>query len=254
MPGDYRVLASVYDTLGLVNYAQRLTPRLMDYILQTLDWAGRRIVVLGCGTGASIEYLIQYPYNVTGVDNSPEMLEVAQHKLNAAGLSLKWQQLDIRELGNRVGNADLVLALHVMNELNSLRDLEAVFANVHRILEPQKLFIFDMNTIQGLTEDGTAVGRMLYDDADSLTVFAANDYDYERQQQTTEYLIFQLRNESWSRQQARRVLKAFPVQAVASLLQRSQFTIRAILNDNLENHDPNHSNATRVIFVAEKPA
>lgn len=252
MPGDYRILAPLYDTIGLASYAQRMTPRLMDYVLQTLDWVGRRIVVLGCGTGASIEYLSHYPYNVTGIDNSPDMLEVAQRKLTVPGLSLNWQQLDIRELGNRVGSADLVLAIHVMNELNSLRDLEAVFTNVHRILEPQKLFIFDMITIQGLTEAGTAVGRMLYDDPNSLTVFAANEYDYERQQQITEYLIFQLHNDGWLRQDAKRVLKAFPVQAVASLLQRNQFTIRAILNDNLESHDPNGSIARRVIFVAEK--
>lgn len=253
MPGDYRVLAPIYDALGLANYTQRLMPRLMDYI-QALDWVGRRISVLGCGTGASIEYLSQYPYNVTGIDNSPDMLETAQRKLNDPGLNLKWQQLDIRDLGNRIGNTDLVLALQVMNELNSLRDLEAVFTNVHRILDPQKLFIFDMFTIQGLTEAGTAVGRMLYDDPDNLTVFAANEYDYERQQQTIRYLIFQLHNGGWLRQEAKRVLKAFPVQAVASLLQRNQFAIRAILNDRLENHDPNSSSGTRVIFVAEKSA
>jgi SAM-dependent methyltransferase len=249
VPGDYAVLAPIYDQISMGEFARIMTPRLIDYA-QHIDWLGRRIAVLGCGTGTSIEYLSQYPYTLIGVDSSPEMLAVARQKLDSSGMSLKWLQQDIRESGN-IGNADLVLALNVMNELNSLRDLEAVFGSAQRILEAGKLFLFDMYTVQGLTEEGNING-MIYDDAKNLTVFGRNEYDYERQMHTREFVIFQTQGDLWRRADAKRILRAFPVQAVASLLQRSGFNIKILLNMNLEMYEPGVSRAPRVIFVAER--
>lgn len=251
MPGDYAVLAPIYDEVGMSDYTQRLTPRLIDYA-QNIDWLGRRIAVLGCGTGTSIQYLAQYPYNITGVDNSPEMLEIARQKLGSPGISLRWLQLDIRDPGTQVGTVDLVLALNIMNELNSLRELETVFGGVQKMLDTGKLFIFDMITIQGLTEEGLAGNRLVYNNSQNLTVFTIGEYDYERQMHTSQYLIFRKGKSDWERTEARRILRAFPVQAVASLLQRSSFSLRAILNTNLEVYDPATSRAPRVLFVAEK--
>ena len=251
MPGDYAVLAPIYDQIGMGEFARQITPRLIDYA-QHIDWLGRRIVVLGCGTGSSIAYLSEYPYSLLAVDNSPDMLEAAKQRLDTPGLNLKWFQQDMRELGNNMGAADLVLALNVMNELNSLRDLEAVFGSVQRILEPTKLFMFDMFTVQGLSEDGSKGNGMVYDDTKGLTVFGSNEYDYERQMHTRQLLIFQRSGDLWRRSEAKLILRAFPVQAVASLLQRSGFSIKTLLNTGLETYEPGVSRAPRVIFVAER--
>jgi len=251
VPGDYAVLAPIYDQIGMGSFARNITPRLIDYA-QHIDWLGRRIIVLGCGTGASIQYLSEYPYTLIGIDNSPEMLEIARQKLDAPGLSLKWMQQDMRELQSNISAADMVLALNVMNELNSLRDLEAVFGSVQRILEPTKLFLFDMYTVQGLTEDGINGNGMVYNEPNTLTVFGSNEYDYERQMYTRQFLIFQRSSDLWQRAEAKRILRAFPIQAVASLLQRSAFNIKTILNTNLETYEAGVSRAPRVIFVAER--
>ncbi|MEZ4666786.1 MAG: class I SAM-dependent methyltransferase [Anaerolineae bacterium] len=251
MPGEYAVLASIYDEIGMSDLVNRLTPRLIDYA-QRIDWLGRRIVVLGCGTGASIAYLSQYPYTITGVDNSPEMLEVARDKIDTPDHSIKWLQLDIRDLGNQIPTADLVLALNVFNELSSLRDLEAVFANAQRVLEPGKLFIFDMLTLQGLAEAGTQGVEIIFNDPKSLNVFSSNDYDYERQVQTTDYIIYRQRNGNWVRSESKLIRRAFPVQAVSSLAQRNNFNIRTIMNANLEEIEVGTARTQRVIFFAEK--
>ena len=233
MPGDYAVLAPVYDITGMSDYVRRMTPHLMDYAQHT-DWLGRRILVLGCGTGASIEYLSNYPYAITGIDNSPEMLAIARQKLADPGLNIKWQQQDIREIGAQITAVDLVLALNVFNEMNNLRDLETAFTGVQKALDTGKLFLFDMMTVQGLTEDGLSGNKMLYDDPQALTVFTLKDFDYERQMETIQYLIFRQQGNLWQRSEAKRVLRAFPTQAIASLLQRSGFNMRAILNADLD--------------------
>jgi SAM-dependent methyltransferase len=251
VPGDYAVLAPVYDEIGMAAFAKNVTPALIDYA-QRIDWLGRRIVVLGCGTGASIEYLSQYPYTLMGVDIAPEMLAIARKKIEASGSSVKLFQQDIRELGANIGSGDMLLALNVMNELNSLRDLESVFTGAARILEKGKLFIFDMLTVQGLTETGVTGDNLIHNNPGRLTVVSSNDFDYERQMHTVQYLIFQREGDSWRRSEAKRILRAFPVQAVGSLLQRSGFNAGRILNANLEPYEPGISRAGRVVFVAEK--
>lgn len=252
VPGDYAVLAPIYDDIGMSEFARRMTPMVMDYALHT-DWLGRRIYVLGCGTGTSVEYLSQYSYAITGIDNSSDMLDIARRKLSDTGANVKWQQQDIRELNGQTALADLVLALNVMNELNSLRDLETVFTGVHHLLDSEKLFVFDLHTVQGLTEDGLSGDSIIHDDPNRLTVFASNDYDYERQMSTCRYIIFKREDEHWARSEAQRILRTFPVQAVASLLQRCGFTVNRILQLNFDTYEPGISTASRVVFIAQKP-
>lgn len=251
MPGDYATLAPVFDELGLADFARRMTGVLVDFAQQR-DWLGRRIVVLGSGTGASMDYLSNYMFTVTGVDNSPEMLEIAQRRFTDTNANLRWVQADMRELGDDTGTAEMVLALDVLNELNSLRDLEIVFANAARILEPGKLLMFDLYTIQGLTERGRS-GDALIADTDDLIAFSSNEYDYERQMVTTQYRIFRRQGDKWEHSRAQRVLRGFPVQAVASLLQRTGLKVSGIYQLNLEAYDPGVSQAARVIFLVEKP-
>lgn len=253
MAGDYAILAQVYDDIGLSAFSQRMTPLVMDFA-QHHDWLGRRVFDLGCGTGASIEYLSQYPYTITGIDSSPEMLAVAQKKVESAGVNVRWLQQDIREMAVQAGTVDMALALNVLNELNSLRDLETVFTLVQRLLEAGKLFIFDLFTVQGLAEEGSRGDYLLHDAPDRLTAMLRNQYDYERQMYTAHYLIFHRHDEGWQRLEARRILRAFPVQAVASLLQRCGFTVNHLVQPDLTPYEPGVSRASRVIFFAEKQA
>lgn len=251
MAGDYAILAQIYDDIGLSAFSRRMTPLLMDFAQQH-DWLGRRVFDIGCGTGASIEYLSQYPYTITGIDSSPEMLAAAQNKLESSGANVRWLQQDIRELSAQDGTADMVLALNVLNELNSLRDLEAVFARVHRLLEGGKLFIFDMFTVQGLAEEGNRSDLLLHDSPERLAVMLRSQYDYERQMHTAHYLIFHRASGAWERLEARRILRAFPVQAIASLLQRCGFAINHLIQPDFAPYEPSVSRSAQVIFFAEK--
>lgn len=254
MSGAYTDLAPIYDAVGLADFAAAMTPRLVDFA-QRHDWLGRRIVDLGCGTGAGLRWLAQHNYVAAGVDSAPEMLAQARAALAAGGsdgrsLNADLHQRDIRELGPDLAGTDLALALDVLNELNGLRDLEAVFQGVSAILNPGKLFIFDLHTAQGLAEMGLA-GAALQEMPD-LTVFTTSDYDYERQINERRYLAFQRAGAAWSRLEATRALRAFPAQAVATLLQRCGFQTSHVLDLNFGSFEPGVSRAARVVFVAEK--
>ena len=88
MSDDYAALAPIYDPLGMATFAETLTPRLIDFA-QSHDWTGRRAVDLGCGTGASVRWLANRGYNITGIDISPSMLNVAQESITGSGISFQ---------------------------------------------------------------------------------------------------------------------------------------------------------------------
>jgi 2-polyprenyl-3-methyl-5-hydroxy-6-metoxy-1,4-benzoquinol methylase len=249
---DYAVLGPIYDQIGMANFAETMTDRLLN-LAQRGEWMGRRILDLGCGTGGSMVWLAQRGYFVTGVDNAPLMVEIARAKLGQDDRHADYNlySRDIRGLGSDLGTFDMVLALDVLNELNSLRDLETVFKDVYALLNPGKLFIFDLYTIQGLTETGTSGEEIVHNSGD-LAVFCSNQYDYERQIHECQYLIFTRDQDVWLRSEASRVLKAFSVQVVAQLLQRCGFATMSVLHINFEPFDPNTSQAQRVIFMVEK--
>jgi SAM-dependent methyltransferase len=248
MPGDYSVLATIHDEIRLGEYARHITPRLIDFA-QRNDWLGRQVVDLGCGSGESIRWLAQHGYIVTGVDNSPAMLNIAKQVVASQGLNVNWQQQDILELSG-INHMDMALALDVMHELNSLRDLEQAFKNVNSILKPQKLFIFDVYTIEGLAER-SRIKDFLAHDGNGLAIYAQNHYDYERQIHEREFTIYHQKGDLWSRETAIRTLRAYPIQAVTALVSRCEFEVAHVLNANLSPHRPDDS-TERVIIIAQK--
>jgi SAM-dependent methyltransferase len=207
---------------------------------------------MGCGTGASARWLAGRGVNTTAVDISPEMLTQARASIDARGLGLTWKRGDIRALDSTYEPVDMVLALDVMNDLTSLRDLEATFNVAFRLLEPGKLLIFDLHTIEGLAERGRSSSEFIHDD-NRLSVFVRHDFDYERQTNTSGYIIFRRQEGLWNREDATQTLRGFPLTAVAALLQRCGFALRSLLNMNLEPFDPAASHANRVLFFAQKP-
>lgn len=252
MSADYAALANIYETVGMDDFAESITPRIFVYAQANFDWIGRRVLELGCGTGASARWLAGRGVNITAVDSSPDMLAQARASIDASGLGLTWKQGDIRSLDASYTSVDMVLAIDVMNDLVSLRDLEAVFNVAMRLLEPGKLFIFDLHTIEGLAERGRTNTGVLYEDS-TLNVFAESDFDYERQASTSRYIIFRNQDGAWQREVATQTLRGFPVQAVAALLQRCGFTLTSLLNNSFETFDPAASRANRVFFFAQKP-
>lgn len=252
MSADYAALASIYETIGMDDFAESITPRIFVFAQANFDWIGRRVLEMGCGTGASARWLAGRGVNITAVDSSPDMLEQARASIDASGLGLTWKQGDIRSLDSSVDGMDMVLAIDVINDLLNLRDLEAVFNVAMRVLEPGKLFIFDLHTVEGLAERGRTSTGVMHEDS-TLNVFVESDFDYERQANTTRYIIFRNEDGAWQREVATQTLRGFPVQAIAALLQRCGFTLTSLLNSSFETFDPASSRANRVFFFAQKP-
>jgi ubiquinone/menaquinone biosynthesis C-methylase UbiE len=78
----------------------------------------RRILDLGCGTGSTTLLLKRkFPQaDVIGLDLSPYMLVVAEHKAQQAGLAVQWRHGKAEQTGFPDGSFDLVTATLLFHE------------------------------------------------------------------------------------------------------------------------------------------
>lgn len=107
----------------------------------------KRILELGCGTGAHAEHLARMGYTVHGVDMSKSMLARAEARKASlppdVAARLSFGHGDVRTV--RTGeNYDAVISLfHVMSYQTTNADLEAAFETASVHLQTGGLFLFD---------------------------------------------------------------------------------------------------------------
>jgi SAM-dependent methyltransferase len=248
MSVDYRILSSIQAHIHLGDFAQHMTAHLIDFA-QRDHWMGRQILDLGCGSGESIRWLTQHGYIVTGVDQSQEMLDIARTATHDT--NVRWIRADIRSVPG-VKDMDLILALDVMHEFSSLQELQEALQSANRMLNSGKLLIFDLYTIEGLVKRSSDDITLEYDQ-DGITIFAQNQFDYERQIQRRDYMIFRQQGNNWQRQDTSRVLRAYPIQGITALAQRCGFEVLHVLTTELKPYNPGDG-ASRIICMARKKA
>ena len=105
------------------------------------------VLDLGCGTGAMTERLAGYGYDMIGVDNSEEMLELAMEKKTESGYDILYLLQDMRgfELYGTV--RAVVSVCDSVNYITEPDELEEVFRLVNNYLDPKGIFLFDFNTV-----------------------------------------------------------------------------------------------------------
>ena len=92
----YSSFAAVYDTfmdnIPYDDWAAYLISLLKEYAVED-----GLVLDMGCGTGSMTERLAEEGYDMIGIDNSEEMLEIAMEKRAESGLDILYLLQDMRE-------------------------------------------------------------------------------------------------------------------------------------------------------------
>lgn len=98
--GDYDAMMRIE---GLYETGSRLVARLAVR-------AGEAVLDVACGTGNAAIPAAQAGARVTGLDLTPELLDVARRRAAAAGVAVDWQEGDAEDLPFADGSVDVVLS------------------------------------------------------------------------------------------------------------------------------------------------
>jgi 2-polyprenyl-6-hydroxyphenyl methylase / 3-demethylubiquinone-9 3-methyltransferase len=104
------------------------------------DWQGLSVLDVGCGGGFTCEFLAQRGAVVSGIDQSPKLVEQAKRHAALNQLAINYQQGYGEQLPYADSAFDVVVCVDV---LEHVADLQKTVSEIHRVLKPGGLFCFD---------------------------------------------------------------------------------------------------------------
>lgn len=141
---------SIYDTYADVWWTgekrwlrvlQNMAPARLDYFNNAVgDWRGKTVLDLGCGGGFMSEAMARRGAHVIGVDPAASALAIAKKHADAQGLAIDYRTGVGEGLPVAASSVDIVVCVDVLEHVESL---ESVIDEIHRVLKPDGLFLFD---------------------------------------------------------------------------------------------------------------
>lgn len=141
----YTAFAEVYDefmdNIPYEDWCSYLTGLLRSYGVED-----GLVLDLGCGTGTLTELLDEAGYDMIGVDNADDMLNIAMEKRAESGRNILYLLQDMREFELYGTVGAIVSICDSMNYITDRDDLVQVLRLANNYLDPEGVFIFDMKT------------------------------------------------------------------------------------------------------------
>lgn len=141
----YTSFAEVYDTF-MDNVPYEEWADYLGEIFCEYKITDGLILDLGCGTGSMTECFARRGYDMIGVDNAEEMLEIAMQKRDESGHDILYLLQDMQEFELYGTVRGVISVCDSVNYITEDEELLEVFRLVNNYLDPGGIFIFDFNT------------------------------------------------------------------------------------------------------------
>jgi 2-polyprenyl-6-hydroxyphenyl methylase/3-demethylubiquinone-9 3-methyltransferase len=128
------------DDIRWVRTLRNLVPGRLSWFDRHIDWAGKRVLDLGCAGGFMAEALADRGAVVTGIDPAGQAIAAARAHAGAAGHDIAYDVGAGEALPYADAAFDAVVCVDVLEHVD---DLDAVLAQVVRVLRPGGMFLFD---------------------------------------------------------------------------------------------------------------
>lgn len=207
------------------------------------------VLDLGCGTGTMTELLAEAGYDMIGVDNSEEMLAEAMEKRGESGHDILYLLQDMQEFELYGTVRAVVSVCDSLNYITEEEELEHVFALVNNYLDPQGIFLFDMNTIykyKNMIGDTT-----IAENRDEGSFIWENSYDEETGINTYELALFLPREDGlYEKDEEVHYQKAYEPEKIQELMKKAGLIPLAVYDAYTK--DAPKPDSGRLTFIARE--
>ncbi|MBT2598264.1 MULTISPECIES: class I SAM-dependent methyltransferase [unclassified Oceanobacillus] len=148
----YSKMATLYDRLMIDAPYDDWVAVIQEVINSYSNRQVNSIVDFGCGTGVITRKLAVQGYDLTGIDISEDMLELAKKETDPS-LSISWLHQDITKLNN-IPYMDMAISCcDVVNYIVNPSNLAEFFNSIYRSLNNDGLFLFDVHSLLHIEEN-----------------------------------------------------------------------------------------------------
>ncbi len=171
---SYTTFARVYDNfMDNIPYNQW-----SEYIISLLEEhniINGLLLDLGCGTGTLTELMASKGFEMIGVDNSYEMLDIAKEKSVFSNSDILYLLQDMREFELYGTVSAIISVCDSINYITDSDNLLDVFKLANNYLDPNGIFIFDFNTLHHYKD--ILADNTFAEDRDDISFIWDNYYD-----------------------------------------------------------------------------
>ncbi len=208
------------------------------------------ILDLGCGTGTLTELLARKGYDMIGVDNAQEMLQIAMDKRDRSGLDILYLLQDMREFELYGAVGAVISVCDSINYLLEEEDILQTFRLVQNYLYPGGVFIFDFNTVY---KYANIIGDATIAENREDCSFIWENY-YHEEEEINEYdLTIFVRNrgeELFQRFQETHYQRGYQLEQMRRLVEDAGLRVLETLD--ADTHDGVTPESERIYIVAKK--
>ena len=243
----YTEFATVYDTF-MDNVPYEAWKKYLVDILKAEGINDGLLLELGCGTGRMTRLLAAEGYDMIGVDNSEEMLSVAR-EYTMENTEILYLLQDMREFELYGTVRAVVSVCDSLNYITEEEELEHVFALVNNYLDPQGIFLFDMNTVYKYQ---TMIGNTtIAENRDEGSFIWENSYDEETGINTYELALFIPREDGlYEKDEEVHYQRAYSLEKIKELIGKAGMELLAVYD--AYTLEPPKKDSGRLTFVVRE--
>lgn len=242
----YTSFASVYD-LFMDNVPYEEWCAFLCKILAQHGITDGPVLDLGCGTGKMTRLMSEQGYDMTGIDNAAEMLQIAAMEPGEVPILYLLQDMQDLELDGCVRAVYSVC--DCVNYVLDEEELQQAFSRVNEYLEEDGAFIFDVNTSYKYTK---LLAENTFAESRDEGSFIWDNY-YDEEERINEYdltLFIPEGDELYRRYTETHYQRNYETETLLKLLKNAGFTDICVYDDYTD--APLCETSERAVFVAKK--
>ncbi|BAQ11510.1 methyltransferase [Bacillus sp. OxB-1] len=242
----YSDFAAIYDEL--------MTDIPYDSYVDFLDLAlggleGKRVLDIGCGTGLLSLKFAGHGSEVTGIDVSANMLEMAKERAATLSLPVEFIQQRMEELEGFQQFDAAIIAIDSLNYVTQQSAVEETFRRIYASLKKGGILLFDVHSTYKMDEIFLE-GPFTYDDGRIAYIWETEMGEAPHSIQSELAFFVEQEKGLYHRFNEEHEQRTFPVNEYVEMLTDAGFSIERIFADWED--EPPVEDSERIFFQVRK--